>query len=214
MRYLSFFSLALGVLAFAPPSEAGVPTPIGAHTFPARDGHHVGVGWPSLSYDWWNKGSPSWAIGGELVYGDWSGSHSDVEIGFGVNGRMRWALSGNKRASVALQWSPGILLAATEGPVDNFVFGVRSELAVPVTFRLHPRVNLVTGGVVPVSVIFVEDADPFVVLPLMGRIGLEVTATREIAPWFLLEIGPGIAFGSNNTDVELAFRVMIGVTFW
>jgi len=35
--------------------------------------HNTGVGWPSLFYEWWNKGQGNldWALGAELVYGDW-----------------------------------------------------------------------------------------------------------------------------------------------
>ncbi len=193
---------------------AGQPSGVSAAPYADADGHHVSVGWPSLAYDWWNRGEPDWAIGAELVYGDWSGAHSDVEIGFAANGRFRWRLSGTDPAAIALQLSPGVLMAATEGPADRFVFAVRSEIAVPVTVRLHPRVNLITGGVVPVTVVFVEDADPFVTLPLMGRIGAEITATKAIVSWLMLEIGPGIAFGDGGTDVELAFRVTTGATFW
>ena len=206
--------LLLTILLVPATGEAGKPSGHGVSPLPSNMGHNVGVGWPSLSYDWWNKGSPDWALGAELVYGDWSGSHTDVEIGFAVNGRFRWRLSQNKRASVGLQMSPGVMFATTEGPVDLFVLGLRGEIAIPVSISLHPRVNLLTGGTIPFTVVIIEDIDPFVVLPLMARIGVEITAQKWLVPWLLLEVGPGIAFGDGGTDTEFAFRVAMGVTFW
>ena len=206
----------VALLAFATPvqSEAGRPSALSAAPLPAPQGHHAFVGWPSVGYEWWNRGKPDWALGAEIVYGDWSGSHTDIEVGFAANGRMRWRLDGASKAAVAFQFSPGVLLAATEGPVDRFVFGVRGEVAVPVSISLHQQVNLLTGASVPVTVVFVEKADPFVAVPLMGRIGVEITATRTVVPWFLLELGPGFAFGDGGVDTELSFRVNLGVTFW
>jgi len=49
--------------------------------------HNTGIGWPSLFYEWWNKGQGNldWALGAELVYGDWSGAFSDVSVGLAFN---------------------------------------------------------------------------------------------------------------------------------
>ncbi len=177
--------------------------------------HRIAVGWPSVSYEWWNAGDPDWALGGELVYGDWSGDFSDVEIGLGLNVPLRFHLHSGRRAAVAFRLTPGLLLAEIEnGPNDRFVFGARGEIAVPVTISLHRRVNLVTGVNFPVSLMFAENQDPVVILPILGRIGVEITATRTLAPWLLLELGPALAFGDFGGEIEFALRFWLGMTVW
>ena len=152
------------------------------------------------------------------MYGDWVGSHSDVGIGGAFNAQLRWNVRHKARqkatSDVALRLSPGILLANTEGPVDLFVFGIRAEFAVPVSVDLHERVSLVTGGTIPLSMFFVEDGDPYGVIPLMFRLGVEINASPKVAPFVLFEVGPGIAVGSGDTDVDVAFRVWVGTAFW
>jgi hypothetical protein len=61
--------------------------------------------------------------------------------------------------------------------------------------------------------IFVEDADDYVVLPLLARIGAEVEATDTITPWLLFELGPSMAFGDFGTEAEFAFRIWVGSAF-
>jgi hypothetical protein len=96
---------------------------------------------------------------------------------------------------------------------DRFVFGLRGEMGVPITVDLHPKVNLITGGTIPFSVFFVEDSDPYVVLPILARIGAEFQATNTITPWLLFELGPGMAFGKSGAEVEFAFRIWVGSAF-
>lgn len=198
---------------------AGPPSLTGGKRLQSRTAHHLGVGWPSLTYEWWHSGKLEWALGAELVYGDWSGAFSDVQIGGAFNIPLRWHLKtrGHRNAitDIAFRFTPGVLVGNIEAPGDDlFVFGVRGEFAVPVSIDVHERVNIVTGAAIPVSVYFVEDGDPFVVLPLLGRIGVEVGATERIVPWLLFELGPGLAFGDFGTEVEFAFRIWVGTTFF
>jgi hypothetical protein len=193
---------------------AGPLSLIGGKPMSEGTAHQVGVGWPSVFYEWWHSGKPEWAIGGELAYGDWSGGFSDVKIGGAVNVPFRWYLSKVGGADMAFQVKPGILLGSMEaGRDDRFVFGLRGEISLPVTIDLNPRVNLITGGAIPFSVFFVEDADDYVVLPLLARVGAEVKATDTITPWLLFEMGPAMAFGGFGTEAEFAFRIWIGSTF-
>ena len=61
------------VLATASPAFAG-PTnsTIGGKRLQNDNVHNVGVGYPSLFYEWWNlgPGKLDWALKGALVYGD------------------------------------------------------------------------------------------------------------------------------------------------
>jgi hypothetical protein len=72
MRFILTLLLVLGVASTA---LAGPQSTIGA------------TGWPSTSYEWWNKGSGKldWALGGELVYGPWSGAWDDPRIAFAAS---------------------------------------------------------------------------------------------------------------------------------
>ena len=193
---------------------AGPASLQGGKLMPVGTAHQVGVGWPSLFYEYWHSGTPDWAIGGEVVYGDWSAGFSDVKIGGAVNVPLRWHLKKAGSADIAFQVKPGILLGSMEaGRADRFVFGLRGELSLPVTIELTPKVNLITGGSIPLTVLFVDDADDYVVLPLLARLGAEVKATDTITPWLLFEMGPAIAFG-DGTEAEFAFRIWVGSAFF
>jgi hypothetical protein len=210
MRFVVLFLTLWAGTAFA-----GPPSMMGGSPIPEGTVHHVGVGWPSFYYEWWHSGTMEWAIGGEVVYGDWSGEFSDVKIGGAFNGTLRWCLSEGGGADAAIQIKPGMLLGSMDaGHDDRFVLGLRGEVGFPVTIDLTPKVNLITGGAIPFSVFFVEDADDYVVLPLLARLGVEVKATDTITPWLLFEMGPGLAFGDFGTEAEFAFRIWVGSAFW
>ena len=208
-------SLAVMLLTLcAGTAFAGPPSLLGGKPMSGGTAHNVGAGWPSLFYEWWHSGNPDWAIGGELVYGDWSGEFSDVEIGGAFNVPLRWHLAKSGPTDVAFRLTPGVLIGNMEhGPDDDFVFGLRGEFAVPITIDLHPKVNLITGVTVPFSVFFVEDSDDYVVIPILARIGAEVKATNTVTPWLLFELGPGIAAGDFGSEVEFAFRIWVGSAF-
>jgi len=74
---------------------------------------------------------------------------------------------------------------------------------------------LITGGTIPATFMFVDNGgDPFVIIPIFGRIGTEIMASKDITPWMLIELGPAIAIGNGGTNTEFAFRAWLGVTFW
>jgi hypothetical protein len=210
------FVLILVTLCAGGTAFAGPPSLLGGKPMAGGTAHLVGVGWPSLSYEWWHAGSPEWAIGAELVYGDWSGEFSDVEIGGAVNVPVQWHLLRSGATNVAFRVTPGFLVGSAEAGRrdDEFVFGLRGEMGVPVTIDLTPKVNLITGGTIPLSFLFVEDSDDLVVLPILARIGAEFQATNSITPWLLFELGPGFAFGDFGTETEFAFRIRVGSAFW
>jgi len=190
------------------------PSLQGGKLMPVGTAHQVGAGWPSVFYEYWHSGTPDWAIGGEVVYGDWSGGFTNVEIGGALNVPLKWHLKKTGTADIAFQVKPGILLGSLEeGGGDDFVFGMRCELSVPVTIELTPKVNLITGGAIPLTGMIVSGADDYFVLPLLARIGAEVKATEKITPWLLFELGPAIAFG-DGTEAEFAFRIWVGSSFF
>lgn len=209
------FTICLVMLFFSISAHAGPSSVLGAKPLPDSSVHHVGVGWPSVAYEWWNAGSPDWAISAEMVYGDWSGEFSDVDIGAALNVPFRWQLKQNGRAHVALEMAPGGLIGSNDAPGgDLFVFGLRAEMGVPVSIDLNDRISFLTGVSAPFSVMFVESADPYVVIPLMPRLGVEFAVDESIAPFLLVELGPTIAVGDFGTEVELGLRSWIGVDFW
>lgn len=218
-------ALAISNTAFAGPQST-----IGGKPLKTDMAHNVGVGWPSLFYEWWNngKGKLDWALGGELLYGDWSGAYSDVAVGFAFNVPLRWHIHNKKHArsttDVGLRFTPGAMVGASEGrrgpppfdePFDQRVMGgVRAEIAVPVSIDVHERVSVVTGGTIPLTLMFAEDVDPWGVIPLLVRMGVEINASPKVAPFFLFELGPGIGVGDGGSDVDFAFRVWVGTAFW
>ncbi len=213
IKKISIFAL----LIVTTTSYAAPTSLIGGKAMQESNAHYVALGWPSIAYEWWNAGSNmDWAIGGELVYGDWSGEFSNVDIGVAVNIPLRWHLHQEGRTNVAFKLAPGGLIGSVDAPgSDLFVFGMRAEMGVPISIELNDKVNLITGASVPFTVMFVENADAFVVIPIMPRIGVEFAATPTITPFFLMELGPTIAAGGGfGTEVELGLRAWVGSVFW
>lgn len=206
----------LVLVLWAGTAFAGPPSLSGGKLMPVGTAHQVGVGWPSLFYEYWQSGTPDWAIGAEVVYGDWSAGFSDVTIGGAVNAPFRWHITKTGVTDIAFQVKPGMLFGSAEvGRGDRFVFGLRGELSLPVTIELTRKVNLITGGAIPLTYMVVDDAPDLFVLPLLARIGAEVQATEKITPWLLFELGPAIGFGfEDGTDTEFAFRIWAGSAFW
>ena len=112
---------------------AGPPSLTGGRQMPVGFAHQVGVGWPSVFYEYWRSGTPDWGIGGEIVYGDWSGEFSDMKVAGAVNAAVRWQLKKSGATNIAFQIKPGLLMGSIEaGRNDSFVFGLRSEFSIPV----------------------------------------------------------------------------------
>lgn len=207
--------VCLALTLFAGTSFAGPGSVLGGKPMAGGTAHYAALGWPSLAYEWWHAGSPDWAIGGELVYGDWSGEFSNVDVGFALNVPFRWHLRQNGRADIAFRFAPGALIGSNNGPGnDQFVAAVRGDMGVPITISLDNRINLITGVTVPFTVMFVENVDAYVIVPILPRIGVEFAASQSISPLLMLELGPTIAIGDFGTELELGVRAWIGAVFW
>ncbi len=205
----------LVLVLWAGTAFAGPPSLTGGRQMPVGFAHQLGLGWPSVYYEYWRSGTPDWGVGGEIVYGDWSGEFSDMKVAGAVNLPVRWQLKKTGQTNLAFQVKPGMLLGSMDiGRDDRFVFGLRSEFSVPVSIDLTPKVNLITGGAIPLTYLVIDDADDPLVLPILARLGAEVKATEKITPWLVFELGPAIAFADSDTETEFAFRVWAGSTFW
>jgi len=49
---------------------------------------------------------------------------------------------------------------------------------------------------------------------MVGRLGVEIKASKRTAPFVLMEVGPGIGFGRGQSGVDLAARIWAGTKFW
>lgn len=223
-RAIGVFAL---VLAMASPALAGpANSTIGAKKLEQDMVHSGGVGAPSVMYEWWNKGKGKmdWGLSGELVYTDWLAAHTGrfIKIGLGIDGMIRWNFVSNKKPKVqndfALLVKPGILIAGNRfGGSDNFTFGIKGEIGLPFTIDVHERVTVVTGGFLPIGgYINNLDNSSFGEIPILIRLGVEIMANDNVAPWFFFDLGPGIAFGGgrNGADVGFAWRIGAGTAFW
>ena len=88
-RAIGVFAL---VLAMASPALAG-PTNsvIGGKKLEQDMVHSGGVGYPSVLYEWWNKGKgTTWTgplgLGRSSVYGDWPAAHTEPAAGSSRSG--------------------------------------------------------------------------------------------------------------------------------
>lgn len=215
MRFLLTF---LMVLALASTALAGPQSTIGGKRLETDMAHKVGTGWPGTHYEWWNKGKKSldWALGGELVYGPWSGAWDDPRIAFALYSPLRFHLWDRKRQNsktdLALRFTPGLLAGSAARKTAIVI--ARAELAVPVSIDVNPKVDIVTGGAIPVDLGWLEDSGFFGAIPLLVRLGVEIKAGAKCAPFVLMEVGPGIGFGDGSADVTLAARLLAGTSFW
>ena len=221
-RAIGVFAL---VLAMASPALAGpANSTIGAKKLEQDMVHSGGVGAPSVFYEWWNKGKGKmdWGLSGELVYTDWLAAHTGrfIKIGLGVNGMLRWNFVSNKKPKVqndfALLIKPGILIAGNRfGGDQSFTFGIKGEVGLPFTIDVHERVTVVTGGFLPIGgYINNLDNSSFGEIPILIRLGVEIDAAENVAPWFFFDLGPGIRFGQGASDTSFAWRLGAGTAFW
>jgi len=217
-RAIGVFAL---VLAMASPALAGPKNSvIGGKKLDQDMVHSGGVGYPSVLYEWWNKGKKNldWGLEGELVYGDWpaAGTGRFNKIGLGIDGMARWHLATRKHAKVtndiAIVAKPGILIASNRA--NTFTFGVSGEALVPVSIDVHERVSVVVGGAFIIKGYLNNNIGNFGQIPLLVRMGVEIKANDNIAPWFYFDLGPGINFGSGASGASFAWRLGAGTAFW
>lgn len=200
------------VLAAAPLARAEVPSVLGGKMMPGgTTAHHVGLGIPGIFYEWRQGGwDTDWGIHAGMIYEDWSGTESDVDLGLEVELPIRIRLGSGDAASTALRLAPGVLLGDRN---DSFVLGIRGDVGALVTVEVHQRANLVTGVTAPVTVLLNENLDSRFIVPVLGRIGLESFWERDRALSLLLEVGP--AFGEGVSDERrFAARFWLGFTFY
>jgi hypothetical protein len=215
---MKFLVTLLFALALASTALAGPQSTIGGARLDSEMAHQVRSGWPSTSYEWWNKGKGSldWALGGELVYGPWSGAWDDPRIGFALYAPLRFHLWSRKRpaskADLGIRFTPGLMAGSVARKTAIVV--ARAELAVPVSVDVHPKLSVVTGAAIPVDLGWIEGTGFTGAIPLLVRLGVEIKGGSKVAPFVLMEVGPGIGFGQGSSDVALAARLWAGVTFW
>ena len=220
MKAVGVFAL---VLALASPALAGpANSTIGGKRLQNDNVHNVGVGYPSLFYEWWNKGPRKldWALKGALVYGDWAAAYSRgrfIRIGLGLSAPLRWNLSSKTRPKVtndvAFRFTPESSLQATVSIPSPSV--IKAEVAAPVSIDVHDRVSVITGGTIPFAVyISNRNVGTRGVIPLLFRMGVEIKAASHVSPFFLFELGPGISVGDGAADVSFAWRLWAGTSFW
>jgi hypothetical protein len=220
MKAVGIFALTV---ALASPALAGpANSTIGGKRLKDDNVHNVGVGYPSLFYEWWNTGPRQldWALKAALVYGDWPAAYSRgrfIRLGLGLSVPLRWHLATKRRArttnDVSFRFTPGILLAGNRG--DAFTFGLKAEVAAPVSIDVHDRVSVVTGAAIPLAVyISNRDIGTRGLIPLLFRMGVEIEGSNHVWPFFLFEMGPGIEVGRGVADVSFAWRLWVGTSFW
>lgn len=222
-RAIGVFAL---VLVMASPALAGpANSTIGAKKLEQDMVHSGGVGYPSIMYEWWNKGKGNldWGLAGELVYGDWPASGNAfgragrfVKIGLGIDGMVRWHLATRPHdkitTDIAILAKPGILFAGSRFG-GGFTFGIAGEALVPVSLDVHERVNVVVGGAFIIKG-YINSNGNIGQIPLLVRMGVEIKATDNVEPWFFFDLGPGINFGSGTSGANFAWRLGAGTAFW
>jgi len=218
-RAIGVFAL---VLAMASPALAGpANSTIGGKKLEQDMVHSGGVGYPSVLYEWWNKGKDNldWGLEGELVYGDWPAAHTGrfTKIGLGIDGMVRWHLATRPHdkitTDIAIVAKPGILIAGNRG--DTFTFGIAGEALVPVSLDVHERVDVVVGGAFIIKGYINSQQNNFGEIPLLFRLGVEIMANEKVSPWFYFDLGPGIGFGGGGGgNVGFAWRLAAGTNFW
>ena len=206
---------ALLAIVLAAPAGAEMPSVLGGRLVPAgTTAHSIGAGIPGVYYEWWQGGWDfDWGAHGGLVYEDWSGAWSDVRAGIELELPMRFRLGGGDAVQVAFRLAPGLLVA----DAGTTVLGLRADAGAVVTVDVHPRANLVTGATVPFTILVAKGADAELLLPVLGRLGLESFASKDMAIFLLLELGPVFSLldvPMNEDRAKLGSRFWVGVTFY
>ena len=231
---------AIGVLVVAltvasPVSAGPENSTIGAKKLEADMVNSVGVGYPSVFYEWWKKGGGAldWGLSGELVYANWASfttspvrgagfrvSTDGIRIGLAFSGMLRWHLATKRKPKVtndtAILVKPGVLLASNTA--RTFTFAIKPEVGVPFTIDVHDRVTVVTGGFIPLTFYINNNLPNGGTLPLLIRLGIEIDAGKKVAPWFYFDLGPALNWVTGGpfqgTDAAFAWRIGAGTAFW
>ena len=68
----------------------------------------------------------------------------------------------------------------------------------------------------PIGGYIVKDSNNLGEIPILIRMGVEIKANENVAPWFFFDLGPGIKFGQafNGANVGFAWRIGAGTAFW
>jgi len=215
MKFITTLVLALMLASTA---LAGPQSTIGGRRLDSDMAHQVRTGWPATSYEWWNKGRGKldWALGGELVYGPWSGAWDDPRIAFAVYAPLRFHLyektRPNAKTDLGIRFTPGLM--AGSAAENQAIVMSRAEIAVPVSIDVNPKLSVVTGGAIPIDLGWIENVGFFGAIPLLVRLGVEIKAGDKVAPFVLMEVGPGFGFGQGGSNTALAARLTAGTTFW
>ena len=96
----------------------------------------------------------------------------------------------------------------------TFTFGIKGEVGLPFTIDVHERVTVVTGGFLPIGGYINTDLGNFGEVPILIRMGVEIDAADNVAPWFFFDLGPTVGFGSGGSSVDFAWRIGAGTAFW
>ncbi len=80
---------------------------------------------------------------------------------------------------------------------------------------MHERVSVIIGGAIPFA-LYLNNRDIGArgFIPLLVRMGVEIKAAKHVSPFFLFELGPGIVAAGGGADVEFAWRLWAGTSFW
>lgn len=204
MNKKNFIAFSILVSVVCASASAQSPSILGGNKLNRDHVHHVGIGWPSLFYEYWKSGGGSldWGVGGELVYGDYVGYESDVDFGFGINVPMKLHLKRFHNGDLSLKVNPGFLVA----DAGQTLFGIRAEIGMPISVRVHQKINLITGATLPLTLILPETGPSIKYFPMYGRIGAELNVISDIVPMFLLEMGPVIATAGGNSETGFGMR--------
>ena len=228
MRAIAVVAL---VLAMSSTAFAGPQSTIGGKRLKSEVVHNTGVGWPSLFYEWWNKGQGNldWALGAELVYGDWSGAFSDVSARFGIQrsaplAHPRTGSTPRPRPTLGfgsrrVLWSAVAIVAlraSRRSSARSTRHGGRARRARGSYFgrRARPGQRRYRSDDSVDPDVRKKTQDPWGIIPLLIRMGVEINAAPKVAPFFLFELGPAIGIGNGTSDVDFAFRVWVGTAFW
>ena len=57
---------------------------------------------------------------------------------------------------------------------------------------------MVTGGFLPIGG-YISSSGNFGEIPILIRMGVEIMANENVAPWFFFDLGPGIRFGGGGS---------------
>jgi hypothetical protein len=185
-------------------------------------------GWPGFGMTYLHGATSTTDVG--IALGFNYGFEGIPEIGtlpgIRLNAVLRLNLADDGKLNVGARFSPGVFTYFYDyeyGWRDETEtwFGISLPLELAAGYLVLPQLSVNVGISMPIAIKVTGDAAPYseisdggtVLLPVLPGFGAEYRATDDLSITFESGFGPSIVIGEDSSDVEFAFKMLVGAGY-